>query len=266
MAVIRATGLRRRADETPSSLRFACSHRRSRGKIPRMRRAALFFAMTISCIGEGPSSRAAPSSTEQPIMPIAVLRDVFEDKFERDVIGPDYTVTGAGWTIRGGKLCVEDARNHPLWLLRRLPENARVEFDGVALSSDGDIKVEVWGDGRSHATGASYSDATSYLFVFGGWKNSRHVLARLDEHDDRRLEIPVDPRGEDERTHPVVPQQSYHFVIERRGGNTISWWIDDVGFFEYLDKAPLRGPGHEHFAFNNWSAPACFDNLKITPL
>jgi hypothetical protein len=32
------------------------------------------------------------------------------------------------------------------------------------------------------------------------------------------------------------------------------------------DPQPLGGPGHDHFAFNNWSVPLTFDNLRITPL
>ena len=26
------------------------------------------------------------------------------------------------------------------------------------------------------------------------------------------------------------------------------------------------GAGHEHLGFNDWDAPVCFDNLKVTPL
>jgi hypothetical protein len=32
------------------------------------------------------------------------------------------------------------------------------------------------------------------------------------------------------------------------------------------DPAPLTGPGHDHFAFNGWDAPVCFDRLTVTPL
>ena len=82
--------------------------------------------------------------------------------------------------------------------MRRLPVNARVEFDAVAESPEGDIKAELWGDGQSGATGSSYSNATSYLTIFGGWRNTKHVLARLDEHGDDRLELDVDPNSDDE--------------------------------------------------------------------
>ena len=32
----------------------------------------------------------------------------------------------------------------------------------------------------SAASGVSYNDATSYLTIFGGWKNTLHVLARIN--------------------------------------------------------------------------------------
>src|SRR5262249_34016636 len=95
-----------------------------------------------------------------------LLRREFTDAFERTKLGPDWNVTGANWHIDAGRLCVRGARNHPLWLERRLPKNARVEFDAVSSSPEGDIKVELWGDGASSATSSSYTDATSYLVIF----------------------------------------------------------------------------------------------------
>ncbi|MFO0658280.1 MAG: hypothetical protein U0165_00385 [Polyangiaceae bacterium] len=100
-----------------------------------------------------------------------------------------------------------------MWLARKLPVNARIEFDAVSKVKDGDLKVEVWGDGVSGATGTSYNNATSYLAILGGWKNPLHVLARLDEHGaDRRL-LEVDPKSDDERQRPVTMGQMYHFKI-----------------------------------------------------
>ncbi|MBW2159703.1 MAG: hypothetical protein JRH14_07015 [Deltaproteobacteria bacterium] len=39
-------------------------------------------------------------------------------------------------------------------------------------SAEGDIKVEIFGDGASHAKDDTYT-ATSYVIIFGGWNNSR---------------------------------------------------------------------------------------------
>ena len=36
--------------------------------------------------------------------------------------------------------------------------------------------------------------------------------------------------------------------------------------FRLVDPEPLRGEGHEYFAFNDWETPVCFDNLVIHPL
>lgn len=194
------------------------------------------------------------------------LTEVFEDSFERTTLGTDWRALSLGWRIVDGQLCGEKAHNRGLWLARRLPVNARIEFDAVSKVKDGDIKVEVWGDGVSGATGNSYTNATSYLAILGGWKNSLHVLARLDEHGaDRRL-LEVDPRSDDERQRPVTIGQIYHFKLERTDGRTISWEVNDVGMHEIADSVPLVGLGHDHVGFNNWEAQVCFDNLKITPL
>ncbi len=153
-----------------------------------------------------------------------------------------------------------------MWLARSLPVNARIEVDAFAESSDGDLKLELWGDGASGATGNSYTNATSYIAIFGGWKNTKHVLARINEHGDDRLEFDLDPQSDEERTRPVAVGQAYHFKIERADGKTIEWSVNGEVYFKNADKEPLAGVGHEHLGFNDWEAPVCFDNLKVTPL
>ena len=190
----------------------------------------------------------------------------YVDPFDRTELGPDWNLTGPGWTLKGGRLCVANAHNHPAWLRRRLPTNARIEFEATSESSDGDLKAEAWGDGQSGATGTSYTNATSYLVIFGGWKNTLHVLARLDEHGaDRRL-LHVEPGEGDPRARPVLPDRAYRFKIERTDGKTVRYYVDDTEILSLRDAQPLVGEGHEHFGFNDWQVAACFDNLTVTPL
>src|SRR6185436_6820939 len=109
--------------------------------------------------------------------------------------------------------------------------------------------------GVSGASAASYDDATSYLTILGGWKNSRHVLARLDEHGADRLEIPVDPSSDDERARAVSVGQPYRFKIERSDGASVAWSVNGLDYLELVDEEPLAGPGHDHVGFNVWDAP-----------
>ncbi|MGD8827025.1 MAG: hypothetical protein PVI24_18715, partial [Myxococcales bacterium] len=76
----------------------------------------------------------------------------FADDFNRSQIGPSYRKTGGTWRIDRGQVHVRGAKNHALWLLRTLPREVRVEFDARSETPDGDIKVEIFGDGASHAT------------------------------------------------------------------------------------------------------------------
>ena len=237
-------------------------------------------APLVGCVPEGPptSDQTAPvrtgtpaSAKTAPIKTVALpsrppIAEPFEDTFDRAEIGPDYNVLSPAWKIVANKLCVRGARNKGMWLLRALPVNARIEFDAQAEAPEGDIKVEAWGDGATGATGASYTNATSYLAILGGWKNTKHVLARLNEHGDDRQELDVEQGSDDERQRPVAPGQPYHFKIERANGKSVRFSVNDVLYFEMWDEDPLSGPGHEHFGFNDWDAPVCFDNLKVTPL
>lgn len=179
----------------------------------------------------------------------------FVDDFDRNELGPLWRNTGGPYAIVDGQLKVSGARNKPLWLRRTLPRDVRIEFDVRSESPEGDIKVEVYGDGTSKATKASYT-ATSYVVIFGGWSNTLNVIARLDEHANDRAVGP--PRK-------VQPGHTYRMKIERKG-DTITSWADGELLAKLKDANPLWGAGHDHFAINNWNAELWFDNLKITPL
>lgn len=183
------------------------------------------------------------------------LGERFADHFDRPELGDAWNNTGGPYRIVGGELRVQGARNKPLWLRRTLPHDVRIEFDVRSESPEGDIKVEVFGDGVSKATTASYT-ATSYVVIFGGWHNRLNVLARMNEHGDDRVEgIRM----------PVEKGTRYHMKIERRGA-TITAWVDGQELYSLTDPDPLYGPGHDHFAFNNWETEVYFDNLTIEAL
>ncbi len=185
----------------------------------------------------------------------AIGAEGYTDDFERDRLGDDWNNTGGPWEIRDGWLHVRGARNRPLWLRRVLPRDVRIEFDAKSMTPDGDIKVEVFGDGSSRAEHESYT-ATSYVVIFGGWGNTMNIIARMDEHGADRA---VGPRR------PVETGHVYHWVIEREG-DTIRATVDGQELATMVDEHPLEGRGHDHFAFNNWQSDLWFDNLRITPL
>lgn len=189
----------------------------------------------------------------------------FEDTFDRAELGGDWLATSPRWRLEHGQLCAQGARNHPAWLRRRLAVNARIEFDAISHSPEGDIKVEMWGDGRTAAHKSTYDDATSYLAILGGWQNRWHVLARLDEHGSDRVQLRVAP-GADDPGGPVQPHRTYRFRVERTDGHTVRWWVDGIELASFEDPKPLLGIGHEYFAFNDWESPVCFDNLSIIAL
>jgi hypothetical protein len=195
-----------------------------------------------------------------------LLTEPFEDAFDRGAIGDAWRTVGGAWKIENGKLCGKGAKNRGIWLAKRIPTNARIEFDATSSAADGDLKAEVWGDGLSGATSQSYTNATSYLVILGGWKNTLHVFARLDEHGANRLAYKVDATDDDPRARPVAAGQTYRFMIERMDGHTVRWLVDDVVMHRFDDPDPLRGDGHDHVGFNDWDVQVCFDNLKVTPL
>jgi len=210
-----------------------------------------------------PSSSAAPSASVPPLAlgSASAMPPVADD------LGPNWRQAQTNaWHIENGRLCGQMAHNHGVWLNKILPVNARIEFDAIAENPDGDLKAEIWGDGQSHATQATYNNATSYLTILGGWKNKFHVLARINEHAPDRREIKVDKDSDDPKEHPVSVAQAYHFKIERTDGKVVHWAVNGLDMLSYDDPSPLAGMGHDHFGFNDWEVKVCFDNVKVTPL
>ena len=206
----------------------------------------------LEAAGTFTASIAPPTPTLPPPGP-------FSDDFQRTALGEDWRATDAAHAkIEDGALVVEAVRNHPVWLRRPLPEKVAIEFDAWSDSPDGDIKVELFGDGQSFHVGdvhAAY-DATGYVVIQGGWKNTLSVIARQEEHADNRVS-----RGD----FRVVPQQKYHWRLTRTGSK-ILWSVDGEEKLTFEDAAPLTGPGHAFFGFSGWDARVHFDNLKVTAL
>jgi hypothetical protein len=176
----------------------------------------------------------------------------FQDRFDRATLGDDWFTTGMHWRIVKGELWAPEAKNNPLWLKMRLPRDVAIEFDARSETAGGDrpgdIKFEVFGDGRSHASG--------YVCIFGGWGNSISAVARLDEHGADRKE---------RRDRKVEAMRTYHMRVERRG-QVLRWLVDGEPFLEYDDPRPLAGRGHDRFGFSGWAADLFFDNLVVAPL
>jgi hypothetical protein len=229
----------------------------------------------------------------------------FHDEFERASLGDDYRSNGGHWRIAGGQVYSPGVGNNPLWLLLRLPAEARIEFDARSEGPDGDLKFEAFGDGRNHASG--------YVFIYGGWHNRETKIAKLDEHAPTREDLRVAlasaarpaPRTVqgferiveavrepiaawsarrdlerleagtyyDEDTPLTVTRtdlrvergRTYHMAITRKG-RLVRWEIDGNLALELDDPAPLPFASHDRFGFSSWQNDTYFDNLKIAPL
>lgn len=181
--------------------------------------------------------------------------EIFRDDFERSELGPQWHATGDGARIEHGVLKLADLRNHPLWLDVTLPDDVRIDVDVWAASEEGDVKLELAGDGTSSATSMNYV-ASGYVFVFGGWNNTLNVIARRNEHGRDRATA----------TEPVAEAgRRYHFTITR-SGSEILWELDGRQLLDFDDPSPLRGPGHDRFALSGWEAETHFDNVVIEAL
>ncbi|MEO5770319.1 MAG: hypothetical protein ABIS92_18325 [Polyangia bacterium] len=209
---------------------------------------AMVLMATTSCRGKA----------EPPPGPFADNFDRPVDRPDRPYLGDDWRDTGGNYTVNAGRLVARNAYNHPLWLRKKLPRDATIDFDVESHSDAGDVKVELYGDGESFDPDRGGYVSSGYVLIFGGWHNSLSVICRNNEHDEGRKSSRADQR--------VQPGRRYHFTVKRTTDGTIDWRIDGQPFLAWTDPQPLAGRGHEYFAFNDWEAEVLFDDLSITPL
>jgi len=215
---------------------------------------------------------------------------IFEDTFDRGEVGdryrqaePDRGWKAGEWQIQDGRLVGNKIHNATLWLQVELPRKVRIDFDARAETDEGDVKCEVFGDGRVHQSG--------YIVIHGGWKNTVRGIARQDEHgEDRKDDNRCPTFSRDGRAclpghayrclrpepgrvcRPELrsPCQKrcaekgadYHWTIIRED-SVLRWYLDGDLLLKLDDADPLRG---RYFGFNNWEARTSFDNLKIYDL
>lgn len=207
---------------------------------------ATFAALALTACSEVPRTYSTQAN------PTEVL---FSDGFEREALGDAWHPTGAGARIEAGALVTSGLENHPVWLKQPLPEDVRIEFDAWTPSDEGDIKVELAGDGRSFATSDNYV-ASGYVVIFGGWNNTTNAIVRRNEHGSDRRTV-SSPR--------VEATKRYRMTLTRQDG-VLSWDLDGFPILTFEDAAPLRGPDQAHFAFSGWTSEVRFDNLAIEAL
>jgi hypothetical protein len=186
------------------------------------------------------------------------VKKEFRDEFERKELGTNYFDTIGRYRIVNGRLNIEKAYNHPLWLRRPLPRDVEITLEVESKTSDGDIKVELFGDGRSFAMHRGSYRASGYVVCMGGWRNSKSFIARKDEHGKEGQAVVT-------RTDVKVKRgQRYRWRIVRQG-KEIRWYVDGQLFLSFDDPLPLYGPRNKYFGFNNWQSDVYFDNLNIRP-
>jgi hypothetical protein len=182
----------------------------------------------------------ACSKKEEKLAPMP-----FSDDFERSDLGENWT-GDPGWRIKDGAAYSAGTSNRPLFLKAKLPDDAVIELDARSESPAGDIKLELYTDGKNHESG--------YILIFGGWNNTISCIARLNEHGHDRQELRQPGR--------VKMGQTHHMKVVRQD-KVMRWYVDGKLLLDYYDSDPLRGDGHDRLAFNNWQSHLYFDNLKI---
>ncbi len=226
--------------------------------------------------------------TQFPLLHYALLREepdvtarvpYQQDFSDPGVVERDFFGLGGYWRVVGGQLLAPQVKNNPLWLQARLPDDVAVEFDVRAEFPEGDIRVELFGDGTNPGSG--------YVLVHGGWNNTMSVLARKDVNAPSLRSLQQDAARVAEKlglssvdlvntgvfkpgtrvrvesnSLPVQAGRTYHWRVERRG-TLLRWSIDGRPFLELNDPFPFKGYGNDRLGFSGFEAPVYYDNLRV---
>ncbi len=158
----------------------------------------------------------------------------------------------AVWTVEGGWIRNDDARNQGLWL-EILPADGPVRVSFTARSRKppakrafaGDLKVEAFATAPRHEAG--------YSFINGGWSNRFDTIARSGEHSADERRAPA---------HPIEQDRAYRYHILRRGGR-LDFLRDGELLYTFEDPNPVKG---RWFGFNNWLSAVEYKDLEVFEL
>ena len=200
-----------------------------------------FAAILLICM----SACRLPAGAEVPLLKEELLIELGSQ------LDPAILASVAGsWRVEGGTLrSLGEENRYPLWIQRRIPDSFEVEFEMMGKDLP-DGKLEFCGDGVRHESG--------YVSILGGWGNTLAVIAKEDEHESGRTR----KKGKWET------ERWYHWKIRRSlhgGSGLIEWFLDGRPFLQRTDKKPLKGPGHDRLAFNNWKTDLSIRNIRVRP-
>ena len=190
-------------------------------------------------------------------------RLVFQDNFERPSLGTDWVARTPNWRLEGGEVVNTFAKNAGLWLTRELPKgDVRIEFDVRSdpyprKGNDGKSHEVFEGDLKCEAFNLAQKHQSGYVFIFGGWQNSRNRIARLEEHGKGTGARVVDGPGL-----KVEPSKTYRMKV-LRVGKVLGWYAGERYLAHMVDDDLIQGPW---FGFNNWTSHLTFDNLAVYAL
>lgn len=159
-------------------------------------------------------------------------------------------------TFSDREIVVREARNHPVWYREELPLTGSVELTIWTGAREGDMKFEAWGDGKTHAPTfepAPYT-ASGYVFILGGWNNSKSIIAYRDEHGAHVVE------RSDFR---VVPGRRYVVRVTRANGE-VTMSVDDEPFLAMREPPEaVTSPGR-FLGLSGWRTEVHFSEPRVS--
>ncbi len=171
---------------------------------------------------------------------------VFEDRFERAAVGPDWIIEGKA-EIVNGRLKYGLDGHHLARINRHFAPDVRVEFDAEAAPEKPPCDLSV---GLACREGAgSYG---GYLLAFGGNLNTMHQIQGGRDMEWVHTWYPP------ERIQPG----KVHRICGMKEGKTLTLEVDGKVLLTATDKDPLGGPGFDMAGTVTWNG-MLVDNVRV---
>ncbi len=172
---------------------------------------------------------------------------VFEDRFERTDIGPDWVVPGKAEII-GGRLKYGLDGHHLAMIARPFAPDVRIEFDAEAAPEAAPCDLSV---GLSCGTAGGHPDY-GYLLAFGGNFNTMHQI--MGGRDMPRVQTWYPPK--------VIQRGKVHRICGMKEGLTLTLEVDGEVLLTATDRDPLGGPGFDRVGAVTWTG-MLIDNVRV---
>ena len=217
--------------------------------------AVMAYVIALAAPGSPAPDAQQPEPWTSPIELSEEWVLAYYDDFSGEALSPKWRATAGAASVKDGQLVLSTEKEQAEVVLadpRFESPGLRMEFDAHVPQGTRASDLSAFINSNWSAKGKTRGCEGSYLFQFGGMRNTRNLLRRTGEIVEATV-----------TTEPLIqPGVIYHVTVENDCGR-VRMDVNGTALLKWDDPRPLWGRDHSAVGFYTWESTMVIDNLKV---